>query len=123
MAPDALDRLASGKYLSLTTFRRDGTPVPTPVWLTRDGESLLVTTEMDSGKVKRIRNNPEVLVASCDMRGRLTGEPIPARATLQDPDQSMRTADLIRRRYGLIGRLLMMRGRPETRVGITIELA
>lgn len=123
MASDALDRLASGKYLSLTTFRRDGTPVPTPVWLTRDGESLLVTTEMDSGKVKRIRNNPEVLVASCDMRGRLTGEPIPARATLQDPDQSMRTADLIRRRYGPIGRLLMMHGRPETRVGITIELA
>ena len=123
MEPDALERLASGKYLSLTTFRRDGTPVPTPVWLIRDGESLQVTTDMDSGKVKRIRNNPEVLVAPCDMRGRLTGESIPARATLQTPEQSARTADLIRRRYGLLGRLLMMRGRPEHRVGITINLA
>lgn len=123
MTGDTLERLARGKYLSLTTFRRDGTPVATPVWLVRDGDRLVVTTEASSGKAKRIRNNPEVLIAPCDVRGRLTGDSSPARATLQDPAQSAHTADLIRRRYGLLGRLLMMRGRPEDRIGITIELA
>lgn len=122
MSSGALDRLAAGKYVSLTTFRRDGTPVPTPVWLVRDDDRLLVTTEASSGKAKRIRNNADVLVAPCDVRGRLLGDAVPARATLQTAEHSARTADLIRRRYGLMGRLFMMRGRPENRVGITIEL-
>lgn len=118
----SLDLLAEGKYLSLTTFKRDGTPVATPVWLARDGETLVVTTEGTSGKAKRLRNNPDVLIASCDMRGRLTSEQIPARALLQDGASSERIAALITRRYGLLGRLLMRRGRPEDRVGIEITL-
>lgn len=122
MSFEELERLAAGKYLSLTTFRRDGTPVATPVWLVRDGDRLLVTTEASSGKAKRLRNNSSVLVAPCDMRGRLTGEQVSAHATLQDQADTARTTDLIKRRYGLMGWLLTRRGKPEDRVGITIEL-
>lgn len=118
----SLDLIAKGKYLSLTTFRRDGTPVATPVWLARDGDALVVTTEVTSGKVKRLRNNPDVLIAPCDVRGRLRGEPVEARATLQDEAGSARTTALITRRYGLMGRVLMRRGRSEDRIGIVITL-
>ena len=118
----SLELIAKGKYLSLTTFRRDGTPVATPVWLARDGDALVVTTEVTSGKVKRLRNNPDVLIAPCDVRGTLKGSQVPAQATLQDASSSQRTAQLIKRRYGLLGRLLMRRGRPEDRIGIVITL-
>jgi hypothetical protein len=52
-----------GKYLSLTSFKRDGTGVATPVWFVADGERLLISTDAQSFKVKRIRRNPRVTVA------------------------------------------------------------
>ena len=61
---------ATAKYIALTTYRRDGTPVSTPVWFVLDDDRLLVVTEADSGKVKRLRNDPKVTVAACDVRGR-----------------------------------------------------
>lgn len=63
-----VEELARGTYLSLTTFRRDGTAVPPPVWLVRDGKALRVITQADSGKAKRLRNDSRVLVAPCDAR-------------------------------------------------------
>jgi len=107
--------LAAGKYLSLTTFRRDGTPVATPVWLVRDGDALLVVTQADSGKAKRLRNDARVLLAPCDARGRLTGEQVEGTATLQDAADTARTAQLIEARYGLLGKLLMWRSRRAAR--------
>ena len=63
-----------GKYVSLTSYRRDGTAVATPVWFVRQDGRLLVETGAASGKVKRIRRNPAVQVAVC-ARGRLRGRP------------------------------------------------
>ncbi len=51
-----IDDVAGERFVSLTTFRRDGTPVATPVWIARDGDALVVTTPADSGKVKRLRS-------------------------------------------------------------------
>lgn len=63
----------SEKYVSLTTFRRDGRGVATPVWLVDLGDGRVgFTTEAESGKVKRVRNNSKVTVQACDMRGRLS---------------------------------------------------
>lgn len=75
-----------GKYLSVTTFKRDGTAVATPVWFVQDGTRLLIETESTSGKVKRMRNNPEVLVAPCSASGKLRAEPVRARAEILGPD-------------------------------------
>ena len=66
----ALDR---HRYVSLATFRRDGTTVVTPVWFAAIGERLYVFTAGESGKVKRLRNSPRARVAPCDARGRLEG--------------------------------------------------
>ena len=64
--------IAESKYVSLTTFRRDGTAVPVPVWIVRlpDGRVGL-TSAATAGKVKRIRNNPAITLRPCDVRGRV----------------------------------------------------
>jgi PPOX class probable F420-dependent enzyme len=98
--------LAKSTYLSLTTFRRDGTPVATPVWLARQGDELMVFTASSSGKAKRLRNDGRVLLAPCDMRGRPTGDTVEGTARLQDDAETAVTLQLIRRRYGLQARLL-----------------
>ncbi len=112
MIPDAL---AQAKYLSLTTFRRDGTPVATPVWLVPDGDALRVVTQADSGKAKRLRNDPRVLLAPCDARGNLKGEQVEGTALLEDAAETARTAAMIEKRYGLLGKLLMWRSRRAAR--------
>lgn len=98
---DELTRLSQGKYLSLTTFRKSGEAVATPVWVTRDGDRLYVTTQAQSGKVKRLRNNSAVLLAPCDMRGNITGEQVAGEATILDAAGSARVRQLINKRYGL----------------------
>ena len=61
------------KYMSLISFRKNGTAVPTPVWFGEKDDKLYVMTRSDSGKYKRIRNNPQVRIAPCTIRGKITG--------------------------------------------------
>jgi PPOX class probable F420-dependent enzyme len=68
----SFDALAGEPFVSLTTFRKTGIPVSTPVWIARDGAELVVTTPKESGKVKRIRNSGRVELAPCDRRGRVS---------------------------------------------------
>ena len=67
----ALAALADASFVSLTTFRKTGVGVSTPVWIARDGDELVVTTPRKSGKVKRLRNDPRVTLVPCDRRGRV----------------------------------------------------
>ncbi|TDC80006.1 PPOX class F420-dependent oxidoreductase [Micromonospora sp. KC606] len=106
-----LDRLAAEKYVLLTTFRRDGRAVATPVWAVRDGDALAVWTAADSGKVKRIRRDGAVTVAPCDVRGRPRGPAAPGHAVLCGPEESDRIRDLVKRKYRLIGRLSLLGSR------------
>lgn len=69
--PGDLDAVAAHRYVSLTTFRRSGEPVATPVWVARDGGELVVVTVDPSGKLKRLANDPRVQLRPCDMRGRV----------------------------------------------------
>ena len=79
---DAVRRLAAARYLRVTTFRRDGRGVATPVWfLARDGQ-LWARSAADSGKVKRIRRNPQVQLTPCTRDGTPTGESVPATAAI-----------------------------------------
>ena len=68
---DALAALAGERFISLTTFRRSGEPVPTPVWIARDGDTLVVTTPAESGKVKRLRHHSRVELRPCSRTGRV----------------------------------------------------
>ena len=76
--------IADGKYVSLTTFKKDGTPVATPLWGARDGDRLLVWTTADSWKVKRIRRNAKVTVAPCSARGKIEGDAVDGIAEVLD---------------------------------------
>ncbi|MFC5142637.1 PPOX class F420-dependent oxidoreductase [Actinomycetospora rhizophila] len=71
-APTDVTALGDEEFVSLTTFRRSGEPVPTAVWAARDGDSLVVITSATSGKVKRIRRDPRIVLRPCDQRGTVT---------------------------------------------------
>ena len=111
MDDSALDELGAGKYLLITSYRRNGTPVATPVWVVRDGNALGAWTPADSWKVKRIRNRADVLVGPCDLRGNPTGEQVPATAEICDAATTARYRQLIARKYGLTGRLTLLGSR------------
>ncbi|MGA8308899.1 MAG: PPOX class F420-dependent oxidoreductase [Terriglobales bacterium] len=68
------------KYISLVTFRKTGDPVRTPVWFGEKNDNLYIMTRSDSGKYKRIRNNPQVRVGPCTARGKITGPEFAASA-------------------------------------------
>jgi PPOX class probable F420-dependent enzyme len=63
----------------VTTYRKDGRAVPTPVWVVRDGDGIAIWTASDSGKVKRVRRDGAVLVGPCTAGGKLTGAESPSR--------------------------------------------
>jgi PPOX class probable F420-dependent enzyme len=92
-------RALAGKYLSVTSFRGDGTPVATPVWFVQDGERLLVETDSSSYKVRRIRRNPSVTVAECTATGRVRGQPVAARAERLPDTETARVERMIARKY------------------------
>ena len=100
-------RVSEAKYVLLTTFRKDGTPVATPLWAAPDGDKLLMWTVTDSYKVKRIRRNPSVTVAACDARGNPKGEPVAAVAEILDGPGTDHARDAIARRYGILGWITM----------------
>jgi PPOX class probable F420-dependent enzyme len=93
--------LPRSTYVSLTTFRRTGVPVPTPVWAAADGDTLVVWTRADSGKVKRLRHTPRVTVAPCDVRGRTLGTPVDAVAEFVPDAGRPQALAALRRAYGL----------------------
>ncbi|MGV9252709.1 PPOX class F420-dependent oxidoreductase [Streptomyces sp. NPDC003697] len=111
MDDTVVERLAAGKYVLITSYRQNGTPVATPVWVVRDGAALGVWTAAGSWKVKRIRNRPDVLVGPCDVRGNPTGDQLPATAEICDPATTARYRGLIARKYGVFGRLTLLGSR------------
>jgi PPOX class probable F420-dependent enzyme len=94
--------LASEHYVAITTFKRDGTPVSTPVWVAGENGSLLVISEADSWKVKRIRRDSHVRITPCSARGAPRGEPIEADATLERDTRAVE--NLLAHKYGWIYR-------------------
>ncbi len=89
------------KYISLTTFRKNGVAVPTPIWFGEKDDKLYVMTRSDSGKYKRIRNNPKVRIASCTMRGKVTGPEFEAVARVLPQEDWPWARKTIERKYWL----------------------
>ncbi len=67
----AMQELDRARYITLTTFKRDGSAVSTPVWVTGSGGTYLFTTGGNSWKARRLQRNSSVQVRACDMRGRV----------------------------------------------------
>src|ERR1700758_144622 len=85
--PMAIPREIHGqKYISLSSLRKSGAAVSTPVWFAEEDDKLYVKTRSDSGKYKRIRNNPQVRVAPCTIQGKVTGPQFTATARILPPE-------------------------------------
>ena len=121
-----LTRLADEPFVALTTFRRTGEPVSTPVWVAREGEALVVTTSAASGKVKRLRRDPRVELRPCSRSGKVPegAEPVSAVAAVEPPSEV--ATDALKRKYGLqyraisaVERLIARRGRERVILRIT----
>jgi PPOX class probable F420-dependent enzyme len=96
--------LGDERFVSLTTFRRTGERVATPVWVARDSDALIVSTPEESGKVKRLRNSPRVELRPCGRTGRVRedAEPVAGVAEILTSDDTLeRLTRLIRKKYGL----------------------
>ena len=126
MAPTFAD-VSQAKYILLTTFTKDGKPKPTPIWAAPDGDRLLVITEADSWKVKRIRNTPRVTLAVCDVRGNLKSEPVEATAAILDKSETENVYQAIGKRYGIVGKVFnlfsKLRGGAKRNVGVELKAA
>lgn len=100
------------KYLNIETFRRSGIGVKTPVWFVQDGETLFIRTVGNSGKVKRVRNNPQVNIVPCKMDGTPIGSWIPATAReVKDEEIDRKVDQLLDKKYGLLKKMFTMAGR------------
>jgi len=95
------------KTILLTTYKRDGTPVATPVSIAFAGDRAFFRSYDKAWKTKRLRNNPEVEVAASTLRGKPVGLPVHARATLLDGEQARVAAQALARRHRLLQGLLV----------------
>ncbi len=100
-ATGALESLFANKYTLLTTFRRDGSPVFTPVLTGFDGGRVYVRTERGSGKVKRLRREPGALASPCTGPGRPVGPPLRMRGRVLPANEAPRAERALATRHGL----------------------
>ena len=122
-----LDEIGRSRYVSLTTYRKDGTGVATPVWHVLSGGELLIVSDADAWKVKRIRNNSHVVVTVCDFRGKIApGAPsAEGTARLLDEADTETGRALLARKYVLsrlgnwFAKILHLRRRPVIGIMVT----
>ncbi len=113
-AKQSILELADEQYLLLTMFTKDGRPKPAPVWAARLDDALVVVTDSDTWKVRRLRNTARATVAPCDSRGRTRGDARPAVGTVVDGEGAARVLAAVRDKYGWqygLVRLLQNTGR------------
>ena len=106
MSADNLSDLSKFKYITIETFRKNGAGVRTPIWFIIYQGLIYFRTDVNSGKVKRIRNNPHVRIAPCDIRGNLKGNWFDGKVKFADLAESSITHSMINKKYGFITTLI-----------------
>ncbi|HZA65166.1 MAG TPA: PPOX class F420-dependent oxidoreductase [Nitrososphaeraceae archaeon] len=107
-----MSHLAGEKYINLETYKKNGQGVRTPVWFVEmingDGSVLYVRTSDDTGKYKRVRNNPSVQIAPCDMRGGVKGNWVKGEARIADEEEKTKAFKMLEKKYGIIYKMTRM---------------
>jgi PPOX class probable F420-dependent enzyme len=101
-AVGTLEELARRRHALVVTFRRDGTPVATPVWAAIADRRVYARAERGSGKVKRLRRDSRVLIAPSTARGRSLGPPLPMRGRVLAPHEEAIAERALANRYGFV---------------------
>tara|TARA_A200000159_G_scaffold120431_1_gene114541 strand:- start:337 stop:714 length:378 start_codon:yes stop_codon:yes gene_type:complete len=117
-----LNNFTEAEYINLITYKRDKSPVTTPVWVADFSNSLVVTTSLNAGKVKRVRNNGKATIYITNQNGsKKLSESLDLKATLiEDLDLKKQATDLIRKKYGMMAKMIM-KGPDEKRAIIKLE--
>ena len=110
-------------YINLETYRKNGISVITPVWFVIEGKNFFVITKSSTGKIKRLRKNPNIRISPCDFRGKVKGKWLNGLATLKTPDEYPQIINLRNKKYGFRTKLvsLFTRGKGNVII-ICIEL-
>jgi len=117
-----LNNFTEAEYINLITYKRDKSSVTTPVWVADFSNSLVVTTSLNAGKVKRVRNNGKATIYITNQNGsKKLSESLDLKATLiEDLDLKKQATDLIRKKYGMMAKMIM-KGPDEKRAIIKLE--
>ena len=113
-----ISEISTSKYISLTTFKRDGTRISTPIWFNLIGEKIYVTTESGAWKIKRITNNPGVEFAVCTQRGKVIGKTFAGTARVLAPTELAAVIGAKKRRYFMF-RLIHLFKKDQVAIEIT----
>jgi uncharacterized protein len=103
-----INQFNESKYINLETYRKSGKAVITPVWFVFERENFFVITRSGTGKVKRLRNNPNVRISPCSFRGQVKGKWIEGIASFVDPIEFPRIISLRNKKYGIQSKIISL---------------
>ena len=104
-----LEQFTDQKYLNLETYKKDQTPIQTPVWFIIENDQIYITTKETTGKVKRLRNNQNGRIAICSMKGDIKGDWINVGLQRINEDSDVeKIVKLRKKKYGFSARLISM---------------
>ncbi len=100
-----LEEIESEKCISLETYRKNNEPVKTPVWFVIKNDLIYVVTRDQTGKVKRLRNNQQVKIATCNFKGKIKGQWISGTAKILTEDETKDAVKWREKKYGLMAKI------------------
>jgi PPOX class probable F420-dependent enzyme len=100
------ESLLNEKYINLQTLRKNGTVVSTPVWFVLKDNTIFIRTGASSGKIKRIRNNNEIRISICDIKGNIKGRVYNAIANFEKSVDNQEINSLFDKKYSILSFLL-----------------
>ena len=103
---NGLEQFIDQKYISLETYKKDNTPIRTPVWFVIDDDRICIMTKDSTGKVKRLRNNQNVRIALCSMKGEIKNDWVSGMAKMIVGDDVEKIIKLRKKKYGFSARLI-----------------
>ncbi len=121
MSSDKLATLSGHKYINLETYKKSGQAVRTPVWFVISDEQIFVLTSQNTGKIKRIRNNPTVKIMPCGIRGDSKGEWVEGLARIATESEMQNIIKLRYKKYGFRAKIIGL-FKKDNLAGIAIKI-
>ena len=100
-----LEQFIDQKYINLETYKKDGTPIRTPVWFVVDNDLIYIITRDSTGKVKRLKNNQDVRIVSCSFKGEPKNEWVKGKTEMITGEKADKAIKLRKKKYGMFARL------------------
>ena len=117
------DTIRTKKYILLETYRKNGQPVKTPVWFVIKDDSVIVVTREQTGKIKRLRNDQRIRIATCSVKGKVSGPWMSGTAKIAAEDETLKAVKLRNKKYGFLAKIAAVLSRKKgSLLAITIKV-